>query len=71
MTDQDDDTYAASLRPPGESVPPTGPAEVTDEEIAPDPAPAGDDAGLTEPAGRAGYDPEAVSGDTEVYRPDR
>jgi hypothetical protein len=71
-TDEPDGTsaHAASLRPPGESVQPGTTHEVTDEEIAPDPAPVGDDpvgSDGVEPG--AGYDVEAVSGDTDVYRP--
>lgn len=71
-TDEPDGTpaYAASLRPPGESVQPGTTREVTDEEIAPDPPPAGDDPILDEAEGRAGYDVDAVSGDTGAYRPD-
>jgi hypothetical protein len=72
-TDEPDGTpaYAASLRPPGESVRPAGETEVTDEEIAPDAAPAGDDPILPEAGDeRAGYDVDAVSGDAEIYRPD-
>ncbi|MEU4621869.1 hypothetical protein AB0G04_18085 [Actinoplanes sp. NPDC023801] len=57
-TDEPDGTpaYEASLRRPGESVT-TGEAEpeITEE---------------TGSAGRSGYDADAVSGDTGVYRPD-
>ncbi len=56
-TDEPDGTtaYAASLRPPGESV--TGDTEPeSGEDTGPDP--------------RTGYDPAATSGDTDVYRPD-
>jgi hypothetical protein len=71
-TDEPDGTsaYAASLRSPGESVRPAGPADVDDDEIAPDAAPAGDDplGGGVEHG--AGYDVEAVSGDSEIYRPE-
>jgi hypothetical protein len=72
LTDEPDGTpaYAASLRPPGESVRPAGEAEVTDEGIAPDAAPAGDDPVLETGEGRAPYDVDAVSGDAEIYRPD-
>jgi hypothetical protein len=66
-TDEPDGTpaMAASLRPPGDSV-----------RQSPDEEPGGDDtfaesAGSADapPASRAGYDVEAVSGDTEEYRP--
>jgi hypothetical protein len=69
-TDEPDGTpaYAASMRPPGESVQPGGTPTATDEDIALDAAP-------TETSGDvergAGYDVEAVSGDTDIYRPDR
>ncbi|GAA4609194.1 hypothetical protein BJY16_007209 [Actinoplanes octamycinicus] len=55
-TDEPDGTpaYAASLRRPGESV--TG-------------APADEDEAGEAPMG-AGYDENAVSGDTDAYRPD-
>jgi hypothetical protein len=73
-TDEPDGTtaYAASLRRPGDSVRPGTTPEATDEEIAPDAAPAGDP--VAEHPGDgvergAGYDVDAVSGDTEVYRP--
>jgi hypothetical protein len=75
-TDEPDGTpaYTASLRSPGESVRPTGRPDVGDQEIAPDAAPAGDDPVAARPgagAGRAaGYDVEAVSGDSEIYRPE-
>lgn len=74
-TDEPDGTpaYAASLRPPGESVRPTGRPEIDDEEIAPDAAPAGDDPMAEPDAGverGAGYDTGAVSGDSELYRPE-
>jgi hypothetical protein len=75
-TDEPDGTpaYAASLRAPGESVRPAGHRDLTDEEIAPDAAPAGDEPVVDRPAGnlqsRAGYDVEAVSGDTDIYRPE-
>ncbi|HEY0002654.1 MAG TPA: hypothetical protein VGB74_19535 [Actinoplanes sp.] len=46
----------------------------TDEEIAPDTAPAGDDPVADRPQAGvergAGYDVEAVSGDSEIYRPE-
>ena len=69
-TDEPDGTpaYAASMRPPGESVQPGGTPAATDDDIAPDAAP-------TETSGDAergaGYDAGAVSGDTDLYRPDR
>ncbi|AEV85833.1 hypothetical protein ACWT_4814 [Actinoplanes sp. SE50] len=55
-TDEPDGTpaYAASLRRPGESV-----AGAPAEEPEPDEAPTG-----------AGYDENAVSGDSTAYRPD-
>ena len=74
MTDHEQGTpaYADSLRPPGRQIP--EPAEVTDDDIAPDAAPGGDDPVVDRTdddiEGRAGYDVEAVSGDAEVYRPD-
>jgi len=74
-TDEPDGTpaYAASLRPPGESVPSATSNETTDEEIAPDAAPAGDDPVVDRPGDGvergAGYDVDAVSGDTDLYRP--
>jgi hypothetical protein len=71
-TDEPDGTpvYAASLRPPGDSVRPAG-EQLTDEQVAADAAPAGDDPVPPEAGeGRAGYDVDAVSGDAEVYRPD-
>jgi hypothetical protein len=73
-TDEADGTpaYAASLRAPGDSVRPRRPAEATDDDIAPDAAPAGDDPILHRPdddQARAGYDVEAVSGETGSYRP--
>ena len=57
-TDEPDGTpaYTASLRAPGESV--SGAQVETDST---------DD---TEPEGRAGYEVGAVSGDSEIYRPD-
>ena len=66
-TDEPDGStaMAASLRPVGDSVRPSGDAE-----------PGGDDTfaeeeGSTDapPASRAGYDVEAVSGGTDEYRP--
>ena len=75
-TDEPDGTppYTASLRAPGESVQPGGTPEVSDEELAPDVAPAGDDPfvdpSADDEAARAGYDVEAVSGDTDIYRPE-
>ena len=73
-TDEPDGTpaYSASLRPPGDSVQPGGTRDTTDGEIAADAAPAGNDP-VGGPSGieaGAGYDPDAVSGDTEIYRPD-
>lgn len=76
-TDEPDGTpaYAASLRPPGESVQPGTTREVRDEEIAEDAAPAGDDPVADRPSGRvphgAGYDVRSVSGDTDMVRPDQ
>jgi hypothetical protein len=69
-TDEPDGTpaYSASLHPPGESVQPGGTSDAGDDEIAADAAPAGDDP-VSGQSG-AGYDAEAVSGDTEIYRPD-
>lgn len=58
-TDEPDGTpaYAASLRAPGASVSGAGEdPELSGEETSPDPG--------------ARYDVSAVSGDTEVYRPD-
>jgi hypothetical protein len=74
-TDEPDGTpaYAASLRAPGESVRPARPRDLTDEEIAPDAAPTGEpvtDRPTDGVESRAGYDVEAVSGDTDIYRPD-
>lgn len=75
-TDEPDGTsaYAASLRPPGESVQSGVRRASTDEEIAPDAAPAGDDPFADEPDSSvergAGYDVDAVSGDTDLVRPD-
>ncbi|MEV4639908.1 hypothetical protein AB0J80_21430 [Actinoplanes sp. NPDC049548] len=70
-TDEPDGATAhqASLRPPGASV---TSAAGDDPELAPAPdAPAGDEPFDDTVDARTGYDPEAVSGDTEVYRPDR
>jgi hypothetical protein len=75
-TDEPDGTpaYTASLRSPGDSVRPAGRSDVSDEEIAPDAAPAGDDPVVDRPEAGvergAGYDVDAVSGDSEIYRPD-
>jgi hypothetical protein len=75
-TDEPDGTpaYTASLRAPGESVRSDGPGDLTDEEVAADAAPAGDEPVVDRQAGevdpRAGYDAEAVSGDTGLYRPE-
>jgi hypothetical protein len=75
-TDEPDGTpaYTASLQPPGESVRPARPREVTDDTVARDAAPATDDPVVDRPVGgierEAGYDVEAVSGDTDIYRPD-
>jgi hypothetical protein len=64
-TDEPDGTpaFAASLRPPGESLTsaPNG-----GDDLAPDE----DEAGTGSIDGRARYDAEAVSGDTDQYRPD-
>ena len=75
MTDQEEGTaaYADSLRPPGEQFPGES-TEATDDDIAADAAPRGDDPvvdrGDEDVEGRAGYDVGAVSGDSEIYRPD-
>jgi hypothetical protein len=74
-TDEPDGTpaYSASLRAPGTSVQPGHARERTDDEIAPDAAPAGNDPTVDRPDGveaGAGYDVDAVSGDTDLYRPD-
>ena len=75
-TDEPDGTpaYAASLRAPGDSISSAQPAEATDEQIAPDRAPTGDDPYQDRAPGGvaagAGYDADAVSGDTDVYRPE-
>jgi hypothetical protein len=64
-TDEPDGTpaFAASLRSPGESVTtaPNG-----GDDLAPDQ----DQAGSASVDGRAGYDADAVSGDTDEYRPE-
>jgi hypothetical protein len=64
-TDEPDGTpaFAASLRPPGESftTAPNG-----GDDLAPDQ----DEAGSASVDGRAGYNAEAMSGDTDEYRPD-
>ena len=64
-TDEPDGTpaFTASLRSPGESLTtaPNG-----GDDLAPDQ----DDAGSVSVDGRAGYDAEAVSGDTDEYRPE-
>jgi hypothetical protein len=63
-TGESDGTPAvtASLRPPGDSLTtaPNG-----GDDLAPDQ----DEAGSAPVDGRAGYDAEAVSGDTDQYRP--
>jgi hypothetical protein len=73
-TDEPDGTpaYSASLRPPGDSVHPGGTSDASDDDIAADAAPAGNDAvgGQSGVGAGAGYDTDAVSGDTEIYRPD-
>jgi hypothetical protein len=75
-TDEPDGTpaYTASLQSPGGSVSPGGRRDADDDEIAPDAAPADDDPLAGRPADDAGhgarYDAGAVSGDTEMYRPD-
>jgi hypothetical protein len=75
-TDEPDGTpaYTASLQPAGESVRPGRRSEVTDDAVAPDAAPAGDDPVVGRPVGGvergAGYDVDAVSGDTDIYRPE-
>jgi hypothetical protein len=75
-TDEPDGTpaYTASLQPPGESVRPARASEVTDDAVAQDAAPAGDDPVAVRPVGGvergAGYDVDAVSGDTDIYRPE-
>jgi hypothetical protein len=64
-TDEPDGTpaFAASLRPPGESL-------ITAPNGGDDLVPDEDDDGSAPVEGRAGYDAGAVSGDTEEYRPD-
>ena len=86
QTDEPDGTTAvqASLRPPGDSVTALGddaPVDAAPEEPVTDSAgPAAadddfgsdggaDDPGVTE-VDRAGYDADAVSGDTDAYRPE-
>jgi hypothetical protein len=75
-TDEPDGTpaYTASLRSPGASVRPASRPDVSEDEIARDAAPAGDDPVADRPGAEAergaGYDVEAVSGDSEIYRPD-
>ncbi len=66
-TDEPDGTPAheASLRPVGHSV--SG-GEADDDRDAPDPAAAFGDT-VPPGASRAGYDVDAVSGDTEAVRP--
>jgi hypothetical protein len=63
-TDEPDGTpaFTASLRAPGESLTtaPNGGDDLASEE---------DEAGAASVDGRAGYDAEAVSGDTDEYRP--
>jgi hypothetical protein len=74
-TDEPDGTpaYAASLRSPGDSVRTAATRDVTDEEVAADAAPAGDAPVVDQPGDGvergAGYDTDAVSGDTDMYRP--
>ena len=70
-TDEPDGTpaYAASLQAPGRNVQPGGTAEVSDDDVAAAAAPAGDDP-FDQKVGVAGYDADATSGDTEIYRPD-
>jgi hypothetical protein len=64
-TDEPDGTpaFTASLRPPGESLTtaPNG-----GDDLAPDQ----DRAGSASVDGRTGYDAEAVSSDTDAYRPE-
>jgi hypothetical protein len=64
-TEEPDDTpaFAASLRPPGTSL-------TTAPDGGDDLALDDDEAGSASVDGRAGYDAEAVSGDTGEYRPD-
>jgi hypothetical protein len=64
-TDEPDGTpaFAASLRPPGESL-------TTARDGGDDLAPDSDDDGSAPAEGRAPYDAEAVSGDTDEYRPE-
>jgi hypothetical protein len=75
-SDEPDGTpaYAASLRPPGESVQPGNIHEASDDEIAEDAAPAGNNPIADRPGSRvprgAGYDVRSVSGDTDLVRPD-
>jgi hypothetical protein len=85
-TDEPDGTTAfeASLRPPGDSVTAAGddaPADAAPQDRVRDSAgpadadddfgsdDAADDPGVTE-VDRAGYDVDAVSGDTDAYRPE-
>jgi hypothetical protein len=79
MTDENDPTHAgtdepdgtpaftASLRPPGASMTtaPNG-----GDDLATDDGDGDADAGAASLDGRAGYDAEAVSGDTGGYRPE-
>jgi hypothetical protein len=58
--------YTASLRPPGASVDPGPGGDTGDDDDFGDDGPDGD--GGT--GGRAGYDVDAVAGDTEAYRPE-
>jgi hypothetical protein len=64
-TDEPDGTsaFTASLRSPGESLTtaPNGGDDLTPDQ---------DRAGSASVDGRAGYDAEAVSGDTDEYRPE-
>jgi hypothetical protein len=73
-TDEPDGTpaYAASLRPPGESVTPTSGAADDDGEPEPDDGEPLDTHHASVAAGesRAGYDVDAATGDSDEYRPD-
>jgi hypothetical protein len=64
-TDEPDGTpaFAASLRSPGESLTtaPNGGDDLASDQ---------DEADSASPGDRVGYDAEAVSGDTDEYRPD-
>ena len=75
-TDEPDGTtaLAASLRPPGESVTPAAPqsGDVGDDFEDTDGSDTGDpfDGAVQPGQSRAGYDVDAVAGDTDAVRPD-